>query len=93
MARHHYDQREVMAEAPAAPLRQVAVALAAASVVALLLGSPALLAWAESLPVGPVGDAALEFAVRWHDVMRTIGLDQLYGALRRAFRAFQAIRP
>jgi len=92
MARHRYDPREVTTGAAAASRREVASALAAATLVALLFGSPALLAWAEDLPVGPLGDTLLELAVRWHDMMQAIGLDRPYEAIRRAFRALQGWR-
>jgi hypothetical protein len=92
MARHAYDPREVMTGAVTAPLRRVASAIVAGTIVMLLFGSPALLAWAEGLPVGPIGDAALEVALRWHDAMSALGLDQPYTALRRAFRLMQAAR-
>jgi hypothetical protein len=92
MARHAYDPREVITGASAAPLRQVAAALVTATLVALLLGSRPLLTWAEELPVGPFGDTALEFAVRWHDAMSTIGLDKPYDATRAAFQAFKSRR-
>jgi hypothetical protein len=92
MARHTYDPREVMTGAATAPRRQAAGAILAATAVVLLFGSPALLAWAEGLPVGIVGDTALELAVRWHGWMSAIGFDQPYTALRRAFRLMQAAR-
>jgi hypothetical protein len=92
MARHAYDPREVITGAVTAPLRHVTVAVVLATFVMLLFGSPALLTWAEGLPVGPIGDAALEVALRWHNAMSAVGLDQPYTALRRAFRLMQAAR-
>ena len=92
MPRHAYDPREVMTGAATATRRQVATALFGATLAALLFGSPALLAWAEALPVGPIGDAALAVAVPWHDAMSAIGFDRPYGALREAFHALQATR-
>jgi len=92
MARHAYDPREVMTGASATPLRQVAMALVTATLVALLLGSRPLLTWAEELPVGPFGDTALELAVHWHDAMSAIGLNKSYDATREAFQAFKTRR-
>lgn len=92
MARHAYDPREVMTGAKAAPLRQVTLALATATLVALLLGSRPLLTWAEELPVGPIGDTALEFATRWHDAVGAIGLDKPYDITRKAFQDFKSRR-
>ena len=92
MPRHAYDPREVMTGARPAPLPQVAMALAAAMLVALLLGSRPLLTWAEELPVGPIGDTALELATRWHDAMSAIGFDKPYDATRKAFQAFKSRR-
>ena len=91
-ARHLYDPREVMTGAATAPRHRVAIALVEAALVALLFGSPALLAWAEALPVGPLGDAALGIAAPWHDAMHTIGLDRPYDAIRAAFRELQGWR-
>ena len=90
--RHVYDPREVMTGAATAPLRQIVQALAAAVLVSALLGAPALVAWAEGLPVGVVGDAVLDVAVRWHDTLATLGLDRPYEAIRRAMQAFRAWR-
>jgi hypothetical protein len=92
MARHVYDPREVMTGASPTPLRQVTLALAMASLVALLLGSRPLLTWAEELPVGPVGDTALELATRWHDAMGAIGFDRPYDATRKALQEFKSRR-
>jgi hypothetical protein len=92
MARHAYDPREVMTGARAAPLRQVTLALAMASLVALLLGSRPLLTWAEELPVGPIGDTALDLAARWHEAMSAVGLDRPYDATRKAFQDFKSRR-
>lgn len=92
MARHVYDPREVMTGARTATLRQVTRALAMAGLVALLLGSRPLLTWAEELPVGPIGDTALELATRWHDAMGAIGFDRPYDATRKAFQDFRSRR-
>jgi hypothetical protein len=92
MSRHLYDPREVMAGAPTAPLRQVWQALTAAVLVCAVLGTPALVAWAENLPVGPLGDGVLELAARWHDAMAWLGLDRPYEAIRRAVQAFRMLR-
>ena len=92
-ARHRYDPREVMNGAATAPRGRVAFALIEAAFVTLLLGSPALLAWAEGLPVGPLGDTALSLAVPWHDAMHAIGFDRPYETVRHAFQVFQHWRP
>lgn len=92
MARHAYDPREVMTGARTATLRQVALALATAMLVTLLLGSRPLLTWAEELPVGPIGDTALELAMHWHDAVSALGLDKPYDHVRRGFHAFREWR-
>lgn len=92
MARHAYDPREVMTGAKSARLRQVALALAMATLVTLLLASRPLLTWAEELPVGPIGDTALELAIRWHDAVSAVGLDRPYDATRKAFQDFRSRR-
>ena len=92
MPRHAYDPREVITGAPTAPLRRVWGAIAAALLVSALFGTPALLAWAEALPVGPLGDGVLELAGRWHDDMAALGLDRPYGAIRRTVQALRALR-
>jgi len=81
---------DVMASARARPLRQVGSALMMATVVTALLGSEALLNWANELPISPTSDTILAAAQTWHDGLQRTGLPSVATELRAAFRRFQS---
>ena len=81
---------DVMAPAGVAPLRKVAGAILAAVLVMALLGSEALLNWANDLPISATSDSILSAAQSWHDTLAREGLPEVSTQLRAAFRRFQA---
>jgi hypothetical protein len=74
---------ESVAGAPTRGLRDVSVAIVAATLTMLVLGSGPLAAWAESLPVNPISDALVEAAATWDGWMRALGPGEFHPALRR----------
>jgi hypothetical protein len=74
---------EPVADAPTRDLRDVAIAIVAATLTMLVLGSGPLAAWTETLPVNPVSDALVEAAGNWDDWMRKLGPGEFHPALRR----------
>jgi len=80
---------DVMAPAGVAPLRRVAGAIFAAVLVMALLGSEALLNWANDLPISATSDSILAAAQSWHDALSREGLPEVATQLRTAFRRFQ----
>lgn len=74
---------EPVADAPTRGLRDVSIAIVAATVTMLFFGSGPLAAWTETLPVNPVSDALVEAAGNWDDWMRALGPGELHPALRR----------
>ncbi len=83
---------EVIEGAAPAPLRKVALSIAAAAIVCLLLGSQALYDWANDLPVGPVSDSLLDAAQRWQDAMQSVGLTKFAETARTVLNAFRDSR-
>ena len=63
--------------------------LAAALVFMAVFNSQGFLDWSLKLPAGPAGDAVLEAAGRWHDLMDAAGATRLRSALREGFRSFR----
>ena len=80
---------DAMATAGAVPIRKVASALIAATLVTMFLGSKAGLSWASDLPINRMSDLALYCAQAWHDEMDSAGLPRVAEELRTAFRRFQ----
>jgi hypothetical protein len=78
---------EPTAQAPTRTLRAVWRALAAASLVMLILGSAPLLRWAENLPVNPATDRVLLAAETWHGWMDRAGIGRLYPWLKAEIQA------
>lgn len=72
-------------------LRDAARAVAAASLVALLLGGRPLVDWAASLPPNPATDALLAAAEGWSAVTGAVGLDGLHPAMRQASERLRAL--
>jgi hypothetical protein len=75
-----------------APLRAVVLAIAAASLVMLLLGAKPLLDWANGLPISEASDEILGWAQEWHDLAEATGLDQPFKRLQYLFRLLEALR-
>lgn len=75
---------EPVANAPTRGLRDVSIALVAATLAMLVLGSGPLATWTETLPVNPLSDALVEAASTWDDWMRVLGPGEFHPALRRA---------
>ena len=65
-------------------LRDVARALAASALAALLLGGRPLVDWAVSLPPDAATDLLLGLAEGWSAATSAVGLDGLHPALRQA---------
>jgi len=80
---------DVMSDAGGVKLRHVAGAIVSAGVVMALLGSLALLNWANELPIGPTSDTILADAQIWHNELTRVGLPIIAEELRAAFRSFQ----
>ena len=84
--------REEVSDAAPAPLAQVVRSIAVAAAITLLLGSKALLAWTNDLPIGSISDFLLYLAQAWQDLMNDAGLALFADWLRAALRALQALR-
>jgi hypothetical protein len=80
---------DVMADAGVAPFRRVAGAIVTAATVMALLGSDALLKWANDLPISATSDTILAVAQSWQDALSRLGLPEVAADLRAAFRRFQ----
>jgi hypothetical protein len=78
---------EPTAQAPTRPLREVWRAMAAASLVMLVLGAEPLLRWTEELPVNPVTDRLVLAAEIWHGWMDQAGLAKLHPWLKTEIEA------
>jgi hypothetical protein len=78
---------EPTALAPTRALREVWQALAAASLVMLILGSAPLLRWAEDLPVNPATDRVLLAAETWQSWMARAGIAGLHPWLKAKIEA------
>jgi|GEM_PF-6736483 type IV secretory pathway VirB2 component (pilin) len=74
---------EMVRGARGMPLGEVARTVAVAAVVAVLLGSRALLDWTAALPVSPASDALLSAAETWHDLMDGLGLSRFGDTIRK----------
>jgi hypothetical protein len=57
--------------------------------VALVLGSKAVLSWANALPIGRISDFMLYLAQFWDDLMTRLGIAQFASAIRAFLHAFQ----
>ncbi len=73
-------------------LRAVCGAIIAGVVVALLLGSNALLNWVNNLPIGPVSDFLLQITQTWQNWMVAVGLANVAQVLANGLTAFQSWR-
>lgn len=82
----------VDAGARAFRLRQVLLSIAIAALVMLVFGSKALVGWCNGLPIGPVSDFLLYLAQGWHQLMTEAGVTGFAETLRKALRAFEALR-
>jgi hypothetical protein len=83
---------EIVDGARASSLRAVGGCIAAATLVAFVVGSRPLLAWTNELPIGPVSDFLLYLAQWWHDRMTELGVAGFADGARAILRAFQGAR-
>jgi hypothetical protein len=75
-----------------ARLKNVTIAVFVAAFIMLLLGSKALLGWANDLPIGWLSDFVLLIAQTWQDWMHKIGLTGFADAAFNELRWAQALR-
>ncbi len=80
---HYRPPIEPVADAPTHGLRDVSIAIVAATLTMLVLGAGPLAAWTETLPVNSISDALVEAAGHWDDWMRALGPGEFHPALRR----------
>jgi hypothetical protein len=83
---------EAVEDARATTLCNVYAAVFIAAAVMFVTGSGALLDWANTLPVGPVGDFVLNAAQAWYDAMDRVGLTAPAKAVRQFLLAFEKWR-
>jgi hypothetical protein len=83
---------EVVDGAAPAPLGAVSRAILAATLVAFLFGSKALLEWANNLPINPLSDTILAMAQWWQDRSAEIGLTHIAEWVRAILRALESLR-
>jgi len=69
----------------------VCAAVIAAALVALLLGSNALLNWVNNLPIGPVSDFLLLLSQDWQNWMAALHITAFSTALNNGLTWFQAL--
>jgi len=82
---------DIMESARTVPFRKAATAILAAALVALCLGSQALLDWATALPINRASDAVLAGASAWHQAMERVGVTAIAEELRTEFRRFEEL--
>lgn len=85
-------KRQIEGVEGALPCRLGAVcgAVIACTLTALLLGSNALLNWANNLPISPVSDFILQLATDWQNWMNIIHLGPFSTTLNAWLTAFQS---
>jgi len=71
-------------------LGAVCAAVFTCTLIALLLGSSALLNWTNNLPIGPVSDFILQRATDWQGWMNAIGLGNFAATLNTWLTGFQS---
>jgi hypothetical protein len=82
-----YSKRELVV----APTTHRTTALHAGSVMAIgtlilaMLASEPLLNWCNKLPAHPLAEQIIVIAQAWHDAMRTIGMADVFDALKNLF--------
>jgi hypothetical protein len=84
--------QEVVAGAAPDPLRRVAAAILIATLVTMLLGSKAFLAWSNDLPISQASDFLLYIAQGWQDAMEAIGLTLFADAIHQLLHWLQGVR-
>ncbi|HEV2675484.1 MAG TPA: hypothetical protein VGV37_13150 [Aliidongia sp.] len=85
-------QIETVEDALPSGLPGVCAAVAAGSIVALVLGSKDLLAWVNNLPIGPFSDYLLLVAQAWQDQMVHVRVTGYSDTLHKLLSALQALR-
>ncbi|TWB56514.1 hypothetical protein [Nitrospirillum viridazoti] len=90
--RPRYNPVEVIEGAAPSRLRSVALSLAAATLVALVLGAHPLADWVNGLPINPMTDRLSGWVQAWQDWTDAIGAGHLYTGLQALFRWFQGLR-
>jgi hypothetical protein len=83
---------EVVDGAQPLPLADVRKTVLIAAVVALLLGSHAVQAWANNLPIGSISDFMLYVAHAWQGCMEKAGITAFAETLRTLLHAFEGLR-
>ncbi len=83
---------EVVAGATPEPLRRVAASIVVAALVTLVLGSKALIAWTNDLPISPISDFLLYVAQGWQDAMEEAGLTLFADSVNHALHWLQGLR-
>ena len=92
MARPYAPPAETVASGTGRSLPKVSVAIMACALSAALLGSEAMLDWAEALPVHPISDFVVAAAAQWRETTQALGVGDLSAGARKLFRAVQDYR-
>jgi hypothetical protein len=80
---------ESVADAGPTTLVRTALSLITATLAAMVLGSKALLSWANGLPISRVSDFVLYVAQAWDDLMTRLGITHYAQAIREFLHSFQ----
>jgi hypothetical protein len=83
---------EVVHDARPERLMQVGLAILLAALVMSLLGSKALLEWANNLPIGRVSDFVLYLAQGWQDLMQAAHMTAFASGVRKLLQWLQDLR-
>ncbi len=83
---------EVVEDAEPAPLGRVMVAILLAALLMLILGSKALLEWANNLPIGRLSDFILYLAQGWQDLMASMHITAYASRIRQFLQWLQDLR-
>jgi hypothetical protein len=83
---------EVVEAARPARLLSVGAAIVLSALVMLVLGSKALLEWANNLPIGRASDFILYLAQSWQDLMDAGQITAFATNIRRALEWLQGLR-
>jgi hypothetical protein len=83
---------EVVEDARPARLLQVGLAIFLAALVMSVLGSKALLEWANNLPIGRISDFILYLTQGWQDLMEASHMTAFASAVRKLLEWLQGLR-
>ena len=83
---------EVVEDARPQRVMQVGLAILLAALVMLVLGSKALLEWANNLPIGRISDFILYLAQAWQDLLEAAHITGFAADVRKLLQWLQDLR-